>query len=138
MLTSANARIVPTANATFGKDVPSSTFAYPPRLSDTAAIAIMFPNIHIHPPTKPANGERALFAYSYAPPSLATLMAILEKHIPVNMATMADTNIEIKIDGPASPIAMPIITNMPAPIIAPRFIITASNSVIVRFNPYMH
>ncbi len=45
-------------------------------------------------------------------------------------------NVDIIIAGPDLPMAKPIITNMPAPIIAPKFMITASLSPRTLFKVY--
>ncbi|EQB73552.1 MAG: hypothetical protein AMDU4_FER2C00057G0023 [Ferroplasma sp. Type II] len=47
----------------------------------------------------------------------------------------AETKIEIIMAGPAIPAAIPIITKIPAPIIAPRLIITAERNPRILFNP---
>ncbi len=78
----------------------------------------------------PGIGDKTLLAYSYTPPSFDTCLAISEKLKPVNIAMMLDNIMDITIAGPALNDAMPIITKIPAPIMAPRFIMTALKSVM--------
>lgn len=51
----------------------------------------------------------------------------------VNMDMIAAMSIEMTKAEPAKPAAMPVTTNMPAPIMAPTLIAVASNNPRVRF-----
>jgi hypothetical protein len=91
----------------------------------------VFATTHIQPVKKPANGETSRRVYSYAAPSTGCQVVNSTKLSAVNSAKTAANPIETTNAEPAYPAKMPVTTKIPPPIMAPTFMLTASQRLSV-------
>src|SRR5690606_21104573 len=88
-----------------------------------------------HPAANPAAGFRTRYPYSYVPPANGYAVASWAEERAFAVAATPARRSPARNAGPAIPAAIPVTTKMPAPMIAPKPIPTASRRPSSRRSP---